>query len=310
MEYTVLLQPALLVATAGTVLFLFGRAIKQRSVQPLKGAMLSAVLGLTLVSSLVVTGPGHRGVIYSQSGGVQDAERVEGLSFIVPYLQSAIQMDVRTQKFFTECDILGINCVNAVYAQSLDLQEITVHIAVNYYVDPTQAAELYREVGRSYEEVVVKPAVFQHVKAEVGQIKAVDFARQRQVLAAAIHTELTFALNPFGIYIQAVSIEDAIFDPAFITAVKEKVIADEEAAEQERLVAAEAAKKDQVILQAEAAAAYTLIKATAQAQANDLLSASLTADLLIWRRITDWDGVLPTTFIGGKDPLDLLFTVK
>ena len=140
---------------------------------------------LVASTALVVTPPGHRGVVYSQSGGVITAERVEGLSFIIPLVQSAVQIDVRTQKYEVEA-----------FAQTKDLQEITVPIAVNYHVDPRLAAELYQEVGRDYERVVIRPAVLQHAKAAVGQVRAVDFAVQRAQLATDIASTLEAELAP------------------------------------------------------------------------------------------------------------------
>jgi len=300
MNYTVLLQPALLIVSTVTVLFYLARAMKRKSAAPLKAALTVAAVAFTFTAALVVTPPGHRGVIYSQSGGVQTAERVEGLSFVVPYIQSAVQMDVRTQKFFTP----------EAFSQSSDLQEITVHVAVGYHVDPSLAAELYRDVGRDYDTVLIRPLVNQFVKAEVGQIRAVDFAQERDRIASNIQAALATELVPYGVVVEWVSIEDAIFDPDFIQAIKEKVIADEEADEQRRLVEAERHKKAQVILQAEAAAADIRLRADAQAEANTVVAESLTSDLLIWQRVTGWNGELPETFIGNNDPLDLLFTVN
>ena len=308
MNYTVLLQPALLIVSTVTVLFYVVRAMKHKSAAPLKAALTVAAVAFTFTAALVVTPPGHRGVIYSQSGGVQTAERVEGLSFVIPYIQSAVQMDVRTQKWGTVCPSPA-SCVDAAFAQSSDLQEITVHIAVGHHLDPTLAAELYRDVGRGYEAILIRPLAFQFVKAEVGQIKAVDFAQKRDEIAGNIHDALATELAPYGVVVEWVSIEDAIFDEDFIRAIKEKVIADEEADEQRRLVEAERHKKAQVILQAEAAAADIRLRADAQAEANTVVAESLTSDLLIWQRVTGWNGELPETFIGNNDPLDLLFTV-
>jgi len=300
MTYTVLLQPALLLISTAATVFYLARAIKRKSAAPFKAAVVIATVAFTFTAALVVTPPGHRGVIYSQSGGVQTSERVEGLSFVIPYIQSAVQMDVRTQKFFTP----------EAFSQSSDLQEITVHVAVGHHVDPTLAAELYRDVGRGYDIVLIRPLVNQFVKAEVGQIRAVDFAQERDRIASNIQTALATELAPYGIVVEWVSIEDAVFDPDFIQAIKEKVIADEEADEQRRLVEAERHKKAQVILQAEAAAADIRLRADAQAEANTVVAESLTSDLLIWQRVTGWNGELPETFIGNNDPLDLLFTVN
>lgn len=315
--YEVIIQPVLLVALALTVLVVALRGISRvdggtrevdgvdvavrklaYSGRSLRRATTIAIVGALALSALVVTPPGRRGVIYTANGGVNAVERAEGFSFIIPLLQTAIQMDVREQKFFTD----------EAFSQSADLQEITVHVSVNYSVNPGLAAELYQNVGKGYEDTIIKPAIFQLVKSEVGQILAEDFALQRNQIAIDIGEALAIRLAPEGIDVTFVSIEDAVFDPAFITSVKNKVIADQIADEQQRLVAAETARKLQVIQQAQAAASDIRIRAAAQAEANDLLDASLTADIILWQRILRWDGILPATLITGSDA-DVLLEV-
>ena len=107
--------------------------------------------------------------------------------------------------------------------------------------------------------------------------------------------------------VEYVNIEDAIFDPAFVKAVKLKIIAQQEAKRQENLIAAKAAVKQQTIINAQATARATLIKAIAQAQANKKVAASLTNALLNWRFFDTWDGTMPTTLLGSAaNALNLL----
>lgn len=305
MSYETFIQPALalfgVMAALATLLLgrskveveKFGTTVIQTRVA--KGAFKrsAALLAATalIVPALAVVPAGSRGVVYSAAGGVSEVERPEGFSFVVPLLQHVYSMNVRTQRYFTD----------KAFAQTKDLQEVTLVVSVNYHVDPDQAAELYREVGTGFAETVVGPAILQLVKERVGLVEAADFAGSRAVLASDIATGLVSQLGGYGIVIEFVNIEDAIFDPAFVQAVKEKVIADQEVAEQQRLVEAERAKKEQAILQAEGRAASILVEAGAQADANDLVAATLTADLLVWREIVQWNGVLPTTQVNGGD---------
>jgi prohibitin 2 len=263
-----------------------------------RGIVAALACGLLLYPSIVVTPPGHRGVIYSSTGGINPTERVEGVSFVIPYAQSAVMINVRTLRYTVDAP-----------SQTSDLQEINVPISVGYHVVPGMAAELYRDVGKGYEGIIISPLVFQLAKAEVGQIRAVDFARQRAALAESITTQLTAALAPYGLVVEWVAVEDAVFDPAFIDAVKNKIIADEKASQEERLVAAAEAQARQVRAKAQGEADRIIIEATAQADANLIIAQSLTVDLLIWQRIIHWNGVLPTTLVGEGAPLDLLFNV-
>ena len=153
------------------------------------------------------------------------------------------------------------------------------------------------------------PAVLQLAKEEVGLVKAADFAINRQQLARDIEVGLTQQLSGFGIVVEYVNIEDAIFDEQFILAVKNKVIADEEAARQERLIEAERAKKEQVILQAEAEEQRRLIEARGESEAIAEVASALdftSAEYLDWLLIGRWTGILPTTLIGDAGQFGVL----
>jgi len=263
----------------------------------LVAAAVSASAAVLVIPAIGFVPAGHRGVVYEWGGGVNQGERNEGITFLAPWVQTMKLMSVRTQKVFSA----------KVYAQSLDLQEITVPVSVNYRVDPSRAAELYQEVGPGYRETVILPALFQRTKAAIGQVKAEDFARRRELLAQTIQAQLTSQLSQYGIVIEFVNIEDAIFDPAFVTAVKNKIIAEQKAQEQRRLIAAQAAIKEQTIIKAEATARSTLLRATARAEANRRLNRSLTPQVIRWRWLETWNGILPSTLLGpGADTMLLI----
>jgi regulator of protease activity HflC (stomatin/prohibitin superfamily) len=172
------------------------------------------------------------------------------------------------------------------FVQSKDLQEITVRASLVYSITPDQAAELYDAVGPEYEKRIIEPIFFDAIKEAGGQRAALSFAEELASIANDIEAIVTPQLEQRGIQVQSVALEDAVFDPEFILSVKEKVIADQEAAEQQRLVAAEQAKKQQVELQA-----------AAQQERARVLGLSPEQYLhLLW--IEKWGGILPSTMLG------------
>lgn len=298
MSYASLIQPVLWAISGGAALVFVGvgllRLRKSKSVKAcLIGAAASLLAAVVIVPAIGVVPAGHRGVVYRWSGGVDPFERPEGVTLIAPWVQHIVVSSVRTQKVYSP----------KVFAQSADLQEITVVASANYHVDPEKAADLYQEVGPDYMSTVIKPALFQNVKAAVGQVNAEDFALSRDKLARKIQAQLVAQLGGYGIVVEFVNIEDAIFDPAFVTAVKRKIIAQQKAKEQFNLIAAQRAVKEQTIINAEATARAVLIKAQAQAKANRKIAASVNDVLLRWQYLVRWNGILPTTLVGGnKEP--------
>jgi regulator of protease activity HflC (stomatin/prohibitin superfamily) len=264
-------------------------------------ALALMVIGVIILSAVVFVPAGHRGVVFDQGGGVQAEELNEGLGLVVPFWQRASLMDVRTRVYVYES-----------FVQSKDLQEITLPIAVNYHVDPLEANILYQTVGNKgvYEKTIIDPAVFQASTQAVGQVVAADIAVSRAEIADQIGKIITPVLAPHGVQVEFVAIKDAVFDPQFITAIKNKVIAREKAIEEENLIAAKEAEAKQAVAVAGGQAEAIRIVAVEQAKANDLIAASVDQRLIEWERTTRWNGILPETWLSSGDALDILFTLE
>jgi regulator of protease activity HflC (stomatin/prohibitin superfamily) len=250
------------------------------------------IAAVVILPALVITPPGHRAAIYSVSGGVSPIERSEGLSFVIPWAQSARMVNVRTAVY--EAEILP---------QSLDLQEVTVPVAVNYHVDPLLAAELYQDVGLAYEATVVGPAVFQLVTQEVGLFIAEDFAKNRAALAGAVHKALTDRLLTYGIVVESVNVKDAVFAIGFRTAVEAKIIAEQKAAEAQRLVEVATAEAQAVRERADGDRDAAIAKAEGEKKSVELVAAALgftPNEYLEYLRLQRWDGILPKTVVGSE----------
>ena len=304
--YEILLQPALYVAALLTVVFtLFKGFGKEKGWRFAKGAGkragIALIVAAVVLPAIVVTPPGHRAAIYTLTSGVSDVERGEGLSFVFPYAQTARMVNVRTQVYRNA----------EVFAQSLDLQEITAHVALNYHVDPDEAAELYQSIGLGYEETIIAPAVLQLAKQEIGLVKAVDFARKRGPLARNIEAALTVQLAPYGIIVEYFNIEDAVFQPKFVQDIADKVSAEILKETSLRLVTVAENEKQVVIKVAEAEGQRRLIEAEGERQAIEKIATALgfsSDEYLEWLLIGAWSGDLPTTLIGDAGDFGVLLT--
>ena len=330
--YEVLLQPAVFAAGVLYAIYHLLKGFYRTEIQvdeiPVKvtrwkatGVRKAAMgfgVAVIFVLGTVVVPFGHRGVIWS-TGGVDYTEREPGLSFIIPVVQSDVVVDVRERRFTTVYkDGEDKGKANG-FVQTSDLQEVTVKASLVYRINPDQAAEIYDNVGPEYETAIIEEVLYDAVKEAGGACvpdeegnctrTALSFARQLNDIANEIKDIVTPELEARGLQVLTVSVEDAIFDEQFIQAVKEKVIADEEAAEQRKLVEAERAKKEQRILAAEALEQEKLIAARGEEQAIQQIAQALgftPQEYLEWLLLTQWDGVLPDTLVGSGTGLDLL----
>ncbi len=254
---------------------------------------LVLLVGLVFTSTLAFVPAGNRGVIFGQGSGIQEVVRGEGLTLVVPFWQRVHNVNVRTQLYEYES-----------FVQTRDLQEVTLPIAVNFRVVAELASKVYQEVGRSYVERIIAPAAFQASTEAAGQILAESIAQSRAQLAHDIAAILQSKVEGHGIFIESVSVKDAVFDGDFIRAIKDKVIANQKAEESARLVVVAQNEARQVVATALGASDALAAIGAGERKAIEAVAAALgfsSEEYLLWQRLQVWNGQLPNTVLGGQD---------
>jgi len=111
---------------------------------------------LLITSMIVVVPAGHVGV--RDTFGVVDPEVFPpGLHLKNPFTD-VILFSTKTQKYY-DSGTIGSNDVATITAISNDALTISMGIAMNYHLDPQKAPELYKTVGESYPNIIIKPPV-------------------------------------------------------------------------------------------------------------------------------------------------------
>jgi prohibitin 2 len=106
----------------------------------IKVVIIAIVVLFVFSGSLVIVGPGQRGVVLN-FGAVSPNVWGEGLHFKIPVYQGVQKMDVRVQKEVTEAA-----------AASKDLQDTHSTIAVNFNIIPDKAGWVFQNIGLAYKE--------------------------------------------------------------------------------------------------------------------------------------------------------------
>lgn len=319
--YEVIVQPAILALTLLSALVVILRGfyrvpetIEDIEVQrtrfdssKLKRAGVITVTGVLFILSVVVVPFGHRAVIWSAIGGVTDAERSPGLSFVVPIFQAPVITNVQEQRITTIDEEGKANA----FVQSKELLEITIRATLIYRVTPTEASAVIDEIGADYDLWV--ESIFRDAIREVsGNHDAPDFAGKINLLGDEMSALIATQLEPrFNVI--TVNIEDAVLPPEFVLAVLAEENAEREADKQENLERAELANKNIRITAAEAAAEEARLEGLGERQRIEEIASSLgftTAEYLQWLLYQRWDGKLPETLIGSAGQFDVLLNVK
>ena len=282
-------------------------AVNFSKIAAISSFVIAVVLVITSFVRVVPTG--HTGVV-TTFGKVEDYTYEAGINFVSPW-KSVVKMDNRTQK-----ESLLLNCFSS------DIQEVSVIYTVNYQIDKTNAQKIYKTIGKDYFTKVVQPKVYEAVKGVFAKYNAENLIASRGILSKEVETVLSESLEQYNVQLVSTSIEDIDFTDSFTNAVEAKQVA-----EQNKLRAQ--TEQEQAIIEAKANAEKVTIAADAEAQAQiiaakaDAEVAKIGADaaeyqgqkdaaimsnlgqmlekyplLVDYYHVTNWDGKLPTTYMG------------
>ena len=244
-------------------------------------AVIAVLAAIIVLNCFTIVEAGHTGVVVTL-GKVKEGVLQEGIHFKAPFVQQVVKIDSRIVKLEVSTE-----------AFSKDLQTVQTVLAINYRVDTSKSYSIYKNIGADYEAVLVTPAVNEVLKAITAKSTAEESVTNRVLISDGLVTGLNDKLNDIGLYVTDVNIINFEFSEAFINAIEEKQVA------QQQLLKSET-EKQTAIINAEAAAETVRIKAEAEAEANRTISESLTPNIIEYNKVQKWNGELPkVTGSGG-----------
>ncbi|MFC1872321.1 prohibitin family protein [Chloroflexota bacterium] len=275
----------------GIIVFIFGLFVSQtnKGTQGDPKAILmgkvGSIFGVGLIVASLIFGSfttipaGHRGVVIRFSavtGSILD----EGLKTKLPFIDSVEKMSVQTQKYEANSS-----------AVTNDLQDVSTTIALNWHLDPSMAAEVYRTLGLEFIDRIAAPAIQETIKQVTAQYNAEDLILRRDEVKTAITESLSNRLFERGIVTETVSITNFQFSATFTAAIEAKVAAEQavlEATNKLERVKVEAQQReaeatgeaDARIAKAIGEAEYIRVVTEAQVTANNDIAGSLTPEVL------------------------------
>lgn len=242
-----------------------------------------SLIALYILSPFAVVPAGHRGVI-TTFGKVSEIVLDEGLHFRWPIAQTIHLMDVRIQKGDGQGD-----------AASRDLQTVHTSVALNFHVEPKEAANVFQTLGQNVGSTIIVPAVQEAVKAATAQYTAEELISKRPEVKERIRGLLVERLQRFGIHVDDFSITNFNFSKSFNDAIEAKTTAEQLKLKAERDLARIRVEAEQKVASAKA-----------EADSLRLQKQEVTAELIRLREIENqrkaiekWDGRLPQMMTSG-----------
>lgn len=252
---------------------------------------------IVLGGSIVVVEAGQTGVVLT-FGKVSPIVLQEGIHFKVPFAQRVINMNNRIVKTEVTTE-----------AFSKDLQTVSTVIAVNYHINKSSSAEIYKQVGLGYDDVLVVPSINEVLKAVTANYTAQQLVSSRGEVSVLLDENLNTKLNEYGVVVDDLNIINWDFTEEYISAIEAKQVAEQNLIktrteqEQALVIANTEAQKQVIAAQAEADKIKLLANATAES--NNTITASLSDLFLRYETLQKWDGQLPKVTSGGSTLVDI-----
>lgn len=252
------------------------------------------ILSLIAVSSLAsctIIRPGEVGV-KRRLGKLSTRSMDQGVKFYNPFLATVLRVPVRT-----------VNLEVKLPLPSREGLTIQSEISILYRIEKKSAPDVLSFIGMDYEDVVILP-VFRSAAADVtSKFYAKDMhSGERALIERNIRDTMMEILGPKGFIVENVLLKAISLPPGLSAAIEEKLRAEQEAQRMEftkqkekleaerKAIAAEGDRQSAIIaakahaevaeIKAEGQANAIKIEADARAKANDMISKSLTPEVL------------------------------
>ena len=252
---------------------------------------IALILLFTLTGSFFTIEPGQVGIV-KRLWNLDDNVRESGVNFKLPFVDTAIKMDIRNRKIEGKSQ-----------SASQDLQIVTSTIAVNYSIDRNRVIDLYSTVWREYEieNVLIQPVIDESIKSATAKFNASDLITKRDEVRNSITKKLEDKLIARGLIINDVNITDFEFSAEFDRAIEQKVKAEQEALKAEKDLERVKFEAQQQIESSKAEAEKIRIQAEA-------ITKQGWEEYVKLQWIQKWNGQLPTTML--SDDSNMLINLK
>lgn len=262
--------------------------------------LFACLAGVVLLFGSFVKIPANNvGIVYSAFGGTSQYTLSEG------YRTKSIFDKV--YKISTETQTKRVENLTT---QTKDAQFLTTQLDIQYRVSEQDAYLVFKQYRtlKNLSEQLIVPTAQRTLELITTKYNVIDILGESR---SSVYAELELALREefaeYGVEFKSISIVDMDAGEALEKAISDEAVAKKavETAEQNLLKAQTEAKQQSVKAQAEQDAAKIkaetqLIEAEAEKKANELLSESITDEILQKEWIAKWDGQMPT-YYGGSE---------
>jgi regulator of protease activity HflC (stomatin/prohibitin superfamily) len=250
--------------------------------------LVVVVLVWTLANSVTVVPAGHVGV-QDFFGRVSDRFLQPGVRVVNPMV-TVHKMSVRTQEIMETATV-----------PSSEGLIVRLDVSLLFNLDPEQAPDVYRTLGKSYREVFVIPQLRSHVRGATASFEAKAlYTSSREVIAQSILEDLGPAYAERGMVNPSILLRNIELPRVVSEAIEQKLKAEQEAEQMRFVLERERQEAERKRIEAQGIADFQRI-----------VSQGIDERLLRWKGIEATENLATSenakvVIVGGRDGLPLI----
>lgn len=249
--------------------------------------------------------PGYVGVVVDMLGdekGVEAKELHVGMHWISPW-RNVYQFPIFEQNSTWEGD------KDAFHFQTSEGMAVSAEIGITYHLRSESIPIIFQRYRRGMDEIThvfIRNYIRDAVNKSASKTCIEDLYSGKESFFEEVESHVRSDLSPLGIELSRIYLIGRFhFPQTVITALNAKIEANQRAQQRENeLREAEAEAKKQVA-KAEGQAKCSVVKAEAESLANNLLSQSITAELIQWQAVQKWNGHMPQVTSGAMPFIEI-----
>lgn len=276
----------------------------------LRSVLLMGVAAIALGACSKVPA-GNVGIMVDLYGGSQgvDLHELTPGRYWVGWNQELYLFPTFTQNYvYSASSHEGKPLDESIVFQTAQGTTVKANVGISYHIAPECAAKVFQKYRRGVDEItdiylhnMVRDAFV--ISASTRDIEAI-YGTGKGPMMKEINDKVKTQADAVCIGVETIYLVGDMDLPDQVkTAINAKINATQQAEQAQNEVARSTAEAQKTVAIANGEAQSILLKATAEAQANDLVSKSITSQLVQYEQIKKWNGVMPMVSGGGALPL-------
>jgi len=272
------------------------------------GAMILVAALFLLPSTFTYINPGHVGIVIHRAGGGVDPHPLgPGVHTRVPFATGIEEYPVFLKTVvLTRSSGEGSASNDEINVNSVEGQPLSLDVSLSFELDPAQTPKLYSTFRTDIDQIThgfVKQAIRQSLQEVVGTEPIADIIGPKKAEATnRARALISQRLQPYGFEVKQFTINELRAPPAVMEAINQKNVMQQQALTAQNELQKNTFQAQGDSIKAAGRAKAIMAEAEAQARANQLLSQSITPNLVQYELTKKWNGQMPQV-TGGATPL-------